>query len=351
MWFLRLRTVQVIFLFLVFNVFNAPVILADAIEGHFEFEWKDKSELEKLIKDLHNGDPFVLDSKPEIIGPEGLVRTVWKGNRPRLSADVVEVSLNFKREPEVEGQEPESYQVKILFQEGRVVVINTRPAYRKYIGGIRVKPSPYKSTTIFYRGRRESGIVFSVLRIGRSPVRGLLICPRDFAVDPESGALSPELRDTGYRLAAVSYKVSGSAGGELLSGLGNGLARAVIRTTPNIPAGYPVFDQAFAKDPYVALEYLASEEEVNTALEQDGSSVGAVEAILELHNSAGYHRVTSLRSIAKVSPLEFKYTLEAMREKGKITMPPGYCVGVIKEQKMFISYDRTKLIPPEKTEE
>lgn len=244
---------------------------------------------------------------------------MWIGNRPRFVTAAKRVTLRFEREDK-------GFDFRVDLENDAIVVRSSAARFPKQVGGLRAPVKGAKARQILLQSRNQGSMAIFIPQVSLSEAnRGVLLCPRDF-VGGESRKERISLRDSGYRVVSADFQVDGEVSTQLRGSLDTGRARAVIYTSPAVLPSDPYIDESYAREPRARNFYTAAVGKrgvIDRRMRHDGYAsylVGAIEAEAELHNSAGYRRVSS--------QLEAIYIQEVnLDEPRQIVLPTLEAVG------------------------
>ncbi len=212
--------------------------------------------------------------------------TVWEGNKGEVEAEFRRISLYFSEKGE-EGPGT-LFPIQMTIDRDGVTLPHSIGRLSKHDpapGSIAKGKKKIIGLATNSGGFAEFAIGVAKGESGRAT--GVLICPRPKVLGSE-----------GMRLVGARFEAAANAKGKMLSGIGPGLARAEILTSPNMPAPREWTDKKLAPDANIALRYTPVDDFSPKIGEPMDGIVGGIEATLDLTNYARYRRITTVREIA-----------------------------------------------------
>ena len=243
----------------------------------------------------------VVESEPD----DPQLKDVWTGNRPRFKTSARHAELHLVR-----GEK--AFDVTLDLNDDAIVMKSSAPRFAQQAGGVRAALKNGKPRRVVLQGRDQSGVVVFIPEV---PVteesRGVLVCPRDF-VGGDTRRDKISLLDSGYRLTEANFEVDGEAATQMRGSLETARARASIFTSPAVLPSDPYYDESVVREPRVRIVYTPAREHKNgivtrVANTAEGAAiVGGIEVEADLHNSAGYRRITTQRDAIYVQEVFLK---------------------------------------------
>ena len=281
----------------------------------------------------------------------------WQGNKPQLSAEVTKIVARFRQPPRFDREATDliTFDVSIEFRrsEGTTIVRTGLPLSPALRGGVRCHLSDKKQFRLFIEGANNTGLAVIMPRVdvkGQFP-GAVFMCPRYLALPKGSSRSAPRLVDSEYRLFRTFFAVAGEAQGQALSGVGIGLARASLLTSPNTPRSEEYEDETYAKDPEVSVSYKPYKKENLQDKDESGDIVAGIQAAVELQRPAGFKKLSVLRDVVWVKQvmLESETPLSTLTERGEeVAIGRGACYIVLTERSMEHRYSRDNFELPER---
>lgn len=339
---MRLFAVAVLFFLLPWIM---PALAEEDGAGHFVPGPLDRELEEQALQSLLEETAFTVSDPKEEVEVDPQLTRFWRGYKPDWSVKVKEVKLTFTREAAPEEEGLHSFTATLKFDSDGMVFLTDRPRYRKYVGGIRLEITPQRGWKMAFDGQGDTSAGLALARRGSPGLAAALVCPLFSAADSaadDSTAL-PE-----FQLQAAEFVVSGFAQGRVQSGVGVGLARSAVFTTPNIRRARPAVDEVVAKDPEASIEYTADPAEELVVEPFNGETAGGVRVLLELQNAAGYKRSGELEQVAwvkRVTPAR-SFTARSLGG-GTVTVPADQCALVVIKETQRVIYSKEELQAPE----
>lgn len=286
-------------------------------------------------------------------GADPMLKDVWLGNEPELFGSLDKLEILLESTPETPEAVKDYFTLEVTFRTEdfqKVVVVRTsRPAVEGTEGGLMMFLTGKRARRTLVRGQNKASAVVALPETDGDAVKGVLICPLDLVQRSKQeimGGAQPVLGPTGYRPVSVRIGVQASVKGVLLSGIRPGLARANVATSPDIPNERLHFDETFSKDPLIEVAYQGAAMTEPIAIPADGKMLQGLSLALELQNSAGYTRNTSLLETLEIAPVDrdFEFPLTAFKRQFKINSRT--CFSILRTSVLKQEYSKENVKAP-----
>ncbi len=276
--------------------------------------------------------------------PDQSVAKFWRNNRLEWEASVKDVRLRFlARAPHSNTEE--RFEARVKFDQRTVTVQSDRARFKKYAGGIRVRPDKKTSWKLLLSGRDNFDLGILVPKL-QSDQRMLMICP--VKVERKTGGKStseadPLVGPENFELEAVETAVYANGSAAVQSGAGLGYGLMQIFTTPNVFPARLASDESLTKDPSLSLDYEPdTSHSIKTELNR-GDYLAGVKVQVLLQNAVQLTRASELSETVYVKTVEFEKDLRLFGEEGDVQAKAIKCALVLTRSERTHKYSREAL--------
>lgn len=270
---------------------------------------------------------------------------VWRGSQPSLRTGFTGIDITLARPAAGEGQPEDQFTVSVKLDANGALLKSSLPGSAHLLNGAPIARRLSQPRREFFVGRGDSSFV---LLQPKQTDDGMLfaLCPRIIQRSPFGGVLAT-LADPGYRLREVRIQADAKASGRYPTGLDIGYAKARILTSPTLVSSVPYFDEAYAMDVSVDVNYLPRRPAEAVVVGENGATGAAIAAEVVQHNAAGYRLAARQTSELRAVELLLDASLPVQVRNRALALGRGHCVALLTSRNEVVRYDRAPFQRPD----